>query len=343
MRDFIKITPLSIFMIMISFNTYSSENIRYANIYADQLISDFDNLLDQSLPGTNILTHPIYAKIQAARSYIEKSGNEPTKYGQLGIIAITDIEKYRSVVSEIDTQAMNMLIYQRDIFRTEKLPPVLYPSIGHTGNVTGNTYPKNAWSLTFDDGPRKGRTEKVIENLYLYNMQASFFVLMREINKFPSSLRRILDNNMELSLHSYTHKDLNKADTETLEYEVSKSLTELKSLSQNDIRLFRLPYGSGMRNKVLRTKIADDDLIHIFWNVDTLDWKDSDPQSIFNRTIKQMKNTPNNSGIILFHDIHAQTVVASEMVMKYLHENNKIVCTVGEVINYHNGEPQACL
>ena len=56
-----------------------------------------------------------------------------------------------------------------------------------------------------------------------------------------------------------------------------------------------------------------------------------------------MSKTPNKSGVILFHDIHAQTVIASEKIMQYLNDEQKKVCTVGEIIDFINQEPQTCL
>ncbi len=56
-----------------------------------------------------------------------------------------------------------------------------------------------------------------------------------------------------------------------------------------------------------------------------------------------MAKTPRKSGVILFHDIHPQTVIASEMVMNYLNNENKTVCTVGEVVDYLNRMKQDCL
>lgn len=61
------------------------------------------------------------------------------------------------------------------------------------------------------------------------------------------------------------------------------------------------------------------------------------------RSKKQMRLTPNKSGIILFHDIHAQSVIASELMMDHLLESNFKVCTVEEVISHINGNSEDCL
>ena len=49
------------------------------------------------------------------------------------------------------------------------------------------------------------------------------------------------------------------------------------------------------------------------WNVDSLDWRDKNPQTIYNRVAKQMR--AQSGGVILFHDIHSQSVKASQILM----------------------------
>lgn len=320
----------------------ANTNAIYANIYADFLIDEFDKSLAEGR-GENILYSQLYSRILAARNYIENNGKIlPTK--SISVVQLIDSKKYEEIRSEIDNMAEEILLFQKRLKeKTLESNLVVYPSIGPDGNLTGNTFPENVWSLTFDDGPREERTEVVVDNLYLYNFRASFFMLMRQVNKFPKSAQYVIDHHMDLALHSYNHLDLNKESKDVMSYEVKSALSELEDFSKRKVKLFRLPYGSGMRNKVLRKMIQDANLVHVFWNVDSLDWKDKDPESVFKRVVAQMHLTPKKSGIILFHDIHAQTLIASKLVMEYLKNENKTVCTVGDVVSYFNGVFQDCL
>tara|TARA_Y100000768_G_scaffold387428_1_gene378683 strand:+ start:6693 stop:7712 length:1020 start_codon:yes stop_codon:yes gene_type:complete len=324
---------------------FSSVETDYANIYADQLIDQFDSELDQKLELGNIsLTESkTYAKLIAAREFIEKNAGHGgvTAHKKLSLLTVKNSTKYSEVVEKIDSQADMIHELKKEV--EQKAGNVIYPSSTRDGNLTGNTFPKNTWSLTFDDGPHASRTNQVLDNLHANNMKASFFVLMKKTHQLPHVVDDIIKQDMELALHSYTHANLTKLGSKGHEYEITTSKRELEDATNVPIQIFRLPYGAGMRNTKIRDVITRNQLVHIFWNVDTLDWKDKNPQSIFNRTIKQMKATPNNSGIILFHDIHAQTVIASRMVMEYLNEQGKTTCTVGEVINYLNNKEQDCL
>jgi peptidoglycan/xylan/chitin deacetylase (PgdA/CDA1 family) len=57
-------------------------------------------------------------------------------------------------------------------------------------------------------------------------------------------------------------------------------------------------------------------MIHTSWNVDTLDWQDRNANSIFERTKKQVDIL--GRGIILFHDIHPQSVQAVKLLIPYM-------------------------
>lgn len=344
-------------LLLVSISTYAHDfsksltmvkqaKVDAANIYADGLLDEFDRLLKEQYVfkarGSSPLLSDVYAELIAARQYIEQFGVEPSQYGEKSLVLAYDMNAYFEVMSEIK-YAASLIKFEQTKLNKQDQALVLYPSVGPDGNVTGNTFPENVWSLTYDDGPHDTRTKEVVDNLYLHGQKATFFVLMRQVNSYPHAIEYLLNSDMELALHSYNHLNLNNESQEVMDYEISQSKKELEEKFEKKITLFRLPYGSGLRNTTLRQKIVDDKMMHIFWNVDTLDWKDKDPESIFERVKLQMELTPNRSGIILFHDIHAQTVIASEMVMNYLNEQQKKVCLVGEVINYINGQTQSCL
>ena len=83
-------------------------------------------------------------------------------------------------------------------------------------------------------------------------------------------------------------------------------------------------------------------MIHVFWNIDTLDWQDKNPKTILALSIKQMNASANNSGIILFHDIHSQSVTASTMLMDYLNAKGFITCSVQAVVEQMNLNLPSC-
>lgn len=216
------------------------------------------------------------------------------------------------------------------------------PSTGPSGNISGKTFPKNTWSLTFDDGPGRANTEQILNNLVERKIPASFFVLAKQVEAFPALAMKLKNAGMEIASHSYTHAQLTKVGSVQLEREIGTSKKVIEEKLNTRVTMFRLPYGAGVSVSEVRAKIAEHDMVHVFWNVDTLDWQDKNPQSIMNRTLKQMAASPKNSGIVLFHDIHPQSVIASTMLMDHFNKNNLIVCTVDNVVKQMNQNLPSC-
>lgn len=315
--------------------TYANTERYAANLYADFLIERFDKSLEDTL-NTEPLDSPLYDKIMASRVFLESRGLEIDDLHENSLIKLTDMKLYVEVKNAIDEIAKSIAYKRINKKQKNSDKPLIFPGPGPEGNLSGRKYPANTWSLTYDDGPRRGVTDAIVDLLYQYGYRASFFMVMQQVKYHKAQARYVLANNMELALHSYTHKNLNKQSMQTNEYEVTQALRDLEGFSKLKIDLFRLPYAAGMSNQKLRELIAKNNLIHIFWNVDTLDWKDKKPESIFKRVLKQMSKASNGGGIILAHDIHKQTIKASKLILDHFHDNQMNVCTVGEMVRYLN-------
>lgn len=328
-------------------SSITKEKFEYANIYVDSLIENFDKRLDEKIllkDTKSILTEDVYSKLLSGRSYIESysSNYKSNTIKSLSVLNIRNTDVYNEVVAQINHSAIKIKQENIKKFKSKSSDSLIYPSTSSSGNLTGNTFPKKVWSLTFDDGPRGSRTKAVVDSLYARGIKATFFMLTAEAKKYKSTAQYVVDSGMNIALHSYTHANLSKSSA-NLDYEITTAKKDLEKLLNVKTTVFRLPYGAGMRNTTVRKNIAKNKYIHIFWNVDTLDWKDKDPKSILARVKKQMKLSRNDAGIILYHDIHRQSVIASELTMDHLLENNYKVCTVEEVIEYTNGKTIPCI
>lgn len=328
----------------------SSVATAYADIYADELVEQFDRELDQALIlKKNPLESLTYAKLQAARAYKENLEHTQKSTSASTSVAYPLFQSkiYEVVKEQINQDAQKLFQAHEDISREiekSKLiePPYAYPSVSAKGNLFGNDFPRNVWALTFDDGPRNVRTEKIIDNLLARNSRATFFMLTKEAKRFTSAAKDVRDRGMDIASHSYDHANLPKVSSANLKYQITDAKNDLEKLLGIDIQFFRLPYGAGVHNARIRKLIADNNMIHVFWNIDTLDWQDRNPQSVLRRAIKLMNATPNHSGIILFHDIHESTIEASRLVMDYLLEKGNKLCSLKEIVDGLNGEAQNC-
>ena len=220
--------------------------------------------------------------------------------------------------------------------KTEEKGKRFYPSTTKSGNITGNEFPSKVWSLTFDDGPKTETSSQILESLKNYGLKATFFQLTKRAQANPLMAKRIRDEGMEIASHSFSHLQLTKVGNNELEKEISLAVKNLSKLHEKEIKFFRLPYGSGISSPNIREKIAENGLVHVFWNVDTLDWLSQPPAKIVARTIARMKKTKNDSGVLLFHDIHQRTAESMPQIMDYLKQENRRVCTLDQIVTQIN-------
>lgn len=218
----------------------------------------------------------------------------------------------------------------------------IFPSAGVAGNITGRGFPANTWSITYDDGPGGKTTPTVLANLKARNMKATFFMLAKQVEGLPTTAKSVADAGHDLASHSYDHAQLTKVGPIGLEKQIGGSKKIIEAKLGKPIKLFRLPYGAGVSVASIRAKIAEHGMVHVFWNVDTLDWQDKNPTSILNRTVKQINATAKNNGVVLFHDIHAQSVIASALLMDYFVKQKTNVCTVQAVVDQLNQGLATC-
>jgi len=194
----------------------------------------------------------------------------------------------------------------------------------YPNEISGADFAPKTVALTFDDGPHARHTEEVAALLRKYGIRAAFFEVGSNLGKVVDGnvtllktaeiSKRLLDAGHVVANHTYPHRVLAKL-TEaerTQEIESTSQLLE-KALGQKPL-LFRPPYGA--RNPQVMEQIAHEGLENIMWTVDSEDWADPIPESIAVRVLKQLDES--HKGIILFHDIHKQSVLALPLVLDEL-------------------------
>jgi hypothetical protein len=100
--------------------------------------------------------------------------------------------------------------------------------------VTGQRF-----SLTFDDGPTPGLTDKVLDILAATNIKASFFVLLPKARKNPELIRRIVNEGHQLGLHGEDHRSPFFRTPGELFLSLSRAKAELESVAGRHIDLYR--------------------------------------------------------------------------------------------------------
>ena len=163
-----------------------------------------------------------------------------------------------------------------------------------------------SFRLTFDDGPKPVNTQHVIESLRSAHLPATFFLVGKRIQESHSSGNMPNYQGFTLGNHSFDHSNLATLAEDQVRWQLQKTQETAQASGRPLSKQFRAPYGSrGARELKVADRLG---LQSVLWNVDSQDWQDSmqsQPGRIASRTLALM--LLNRRGIVLMHDIHAQT------------------------------------
>lgn len=188
---------------------------------------------------------------------------------------------------------------------------------------------KPAVALTFDDGPRAGSTDKILDVLEKYNARATFFIVGNVIGQNPDALKREVELGCELGSHTWSHEDLTKIGESGVNSQMDRSVSRIEETSGGKVTVMRPPYGA--IDSDVKSYL---DLPIILWSLDTLDWKTRDAAS----TLQVIQDEVRGGDIILMHDIHPETADAVEKIVPWLIDNGYELVTVTELYEYYGKE-----
>ncbi len=163
--------------------------------------------------------------------------------------------------------------------------------------------------LTFDDGPVRGNTPRILNTLADECVKATFFAVGRMAKANPRIAKRIVAQGHTLAHHTHTHDrlpnfksaragsriDAGIAAVETAAYGVTTARTR--------IPFFRYPYLA--RNRSTDRLVRDRGLVSFGANIDARDWEPVSSDRVHNRIMNQLRRE--GRGIILMHDIQSRT------------------------------------
>ncbi|MBQ4037819.1 MAG: polysaccharide deacetylase family protein [Clostridia bacterium] len=184
-------------------------------------------------------------------------------------------------------------------------------------------------ALTFDDGPSRENTDKILSILEKYKVKATFFVIGENAEKDPERIRKIYDAGHEIGNHTYSHAYISKIAPAALQEEILKTEEILKGICGKRPVVFRPP--GGYYDDASIALVEELGYRSILWSLDTRDW--SMPHS--DRVASQVESDTCEGDIILFHDLEDKrlpTPKALERILPYLIRNGYEFVTVSELL-----------
>ena len=164
--------------------------------------------------------------------------------------------------------------------------------------------------LTFDDGPSKEVTPKILEILEEEQVPATFFVLGKCVDMYPELVKEEYEAGHFIANHGYTHtysKIYASVDSVLNEYNMAnESIQNAIENPEYNCHLFRFPGGSsGGKYNDLKAKakqvLADNNIASTNWNCLTSDAAGNNTvQSQYNGALETQGKQ--DSLIVLMHD-----------------------------------------
>lgn len=182
-------------------------------------------------------------------------------------------------------------------------------------------HPKVA--LTFDDGPSKKYTPKLLDGLKERGVHASFFLLGKNIEGNEELVKRIQKEGHLVGNHTYSHVQLNKLTEAKIQEEIVKTSNQIYEITGVYPQYLRPPFGSWKKNMEIFVE-----MFPVFWTIDTLDWETKNVPSILNIVEKQVED----GSIILMHDGYATSVEAALKIVDDLRKDGYEFVTVDEFL-----------
>ena len=209
-----------------------------------------------------------------------------------------------------------------------------------TGGRTGTSGGKIA--LTFDDGPDPNTTPLILDTLREQDVEATFFVIGRQVAKHPDLLRRIVDEGHTIGNHTYDHSDMSDLSVERMRAELRSTQEAVDGALgyHHPMVLMRPPYGNPYFEGAdalpkFRRVVRQQGLIPVTWTVDPRDYLlGGRPEGIVRAVMRADERGPKGESdeVLLLHDNHRQTALALSGIIDYYEESGRGFAEVSELL-----------
>jgi len=182
-------------------------------------------------------------------------------------------------------------------------------------------------AFTFDDGPNRTWTPKILDLLGSYNARGTFFVLGQAVKPVSDVFKRELAEGHEVGTHSWHHDSFTRLSNDEIKADLTRCMKAMKAEGAQSVTWFRPPYGAHSPRvdavaKGLGLRIA-------LWDIDTLDWRRPGADRVTSRVLAGLKD----GAVVLMHDGPAhreQTLTALRRLIPMLQSRGYRLVTMSE-------------
>lgn len=193
--------------------------------------------------------------------------------------------------------------------------------------VTASPTHEKYVAMTFDDGPHPTLTPQLLDILKARGIRATFYVIGRNVSRYPDIVKRMVDEGHEIGNHTWRHPVLSQLGTASVLRELDRTAEAVFRAVQRMPVTMRPPYGALTASQ--RRMVHDErEMPTILWSVDTEDWRRPGSSVVADRIVAHSRP----GAIVLTHDIHSPTIAAMPSALDRLIEGGYKFATVSMIL-----------
>ncbi len=178
-------------------------------------------------------------------------------------------------------------------------------------------------AITFDDGPSKHCTPRLLDGLKKRGVKATFFVIGENVEHNQSIVKRMKEEGHLIGNHTYHHVEITRIPSEKALEEIQSTSDLVESITGQGTEYMRPPFG--LWQKKLEDKF---NILPVLWTIDPLDWTTSNVDEVVNKVVTEAQE----GDIILLHDCYDSSVDAALRIIDILKQEGYDFVTVDELI-----------
>lgn len=183
-------------------------------------------------------------------------------------------------------------------------------------------------ALTFDDGPVKGQTDRVLNVLKREEVPATFFFVGSYAKTQPDLVRRTKREGHQIANHTYSHPKLTGRSGSFVRKEIVQGNQALKSITGSNTQWFRPPYGA--LDATAWQELQEFNQKVVLWDVDPSDWRRPGVDAIVDNVVSSVQP----GSVVLLHDgggDRRQTIKALPLIIEKLRDEGYIFVTLEDL------------
>ncbi|MGG1674921.1 polysaccharide deacetylase family protein [Neobacillus sp. NRS-1170] len=186
-------------------------------------------------------------------------------------------------------------------------------------------------AITFDDGPNPIYTPQVLEIFSEAGGKATFFMIGKQMSKYPEMVKKVAEQGHEIGNHTFTHPKLSQLTQEKCSEEIERNESLIEELAGRKPVVFRPPYLDYNHETLSVLEQKSYPMIGAL-NLGAHDWEQPGVDHILAKT----RDCVRNGSILLFHDGYgdrSQTIEAVRILVAELSSQGYQFVTVSSLLN----------